>query len=69
MKKLENDTAPRITFDDYEKLMKRLEKEENFEQIQQQNPKAREYLRRQQEEDINAKLIEEAQRSKMLRLL
>ena len=36
---------PKVTFDDYEKLMERLEKEQNFDEIQKNNPKAMEYMK------------------------
>ena len=50
---------PVITFDDYEKLMKRLEKEKNFQAIEQANPKALAYQNRKQQEDINRRMIAE----------
>ena len=64
-----NEEGERITFDDYEKLMQKLEKERNWEQIQEQNPKAREYRRLQQESDVNQKITQQLQREKMRRML
>ena len=32
----------KVTFEDYEKLMQRLEKEQNFDEIRRQNPRAME---------------------------
>mmetsp|Transcript_11504 Transcript_11504/g.14475 ORF Transcript_11504/g.14475 Transcript_11504/m.14475 type:complete len:189 (+) Transcript_11504:20-586(+) len=48
--KAQDEQGGRITFEDYEKLMHKLEREQNWRQIQEQNPKAKEYLRRYQEE-------------------
>ena len=50
---------PKITFEDYEKLMQRLEKEENWEEIASQNPKAREDLRQRQQEQLFEQLGKE----------
>ena len=47
---------PKITFEDYEKLMQRLEKEENWEEIASQNPKAREDMRQRQSEQLSKQL-------------
>ena len=47
------DDGPVVTFADYEKLMKRLEKEQNWEQIEQANPKAAAYQLRKQQEGMN----------------
>ena len=47
------DQEGRVTFADYERLMQRLEKEKNWEEIQNQNPRARFYARREREEIIS----------------
>ena len=46
-----------ITFDDYEKLMQRLEKEKDFKKIQESNPAASIYEGRKQMKEMEKKII------------
>ena len=52
------DKASVITFADYEKLVMKLEAEQNFEDIESQNPKALERRKREQKDQIEARLVE-----------
>ncbi len=50
--------APLVTFADYEKLMKRLEREGNFKDIEAANPKVRAYQDRNLQSEIQRQILE-----------
>ena len=54
--------GPVITFQDYEALMKKLEKEQNWDAIEQANPKAAAYQRRNVQEELRQKMYEQEAR-------
>ena len=48
---------PKLTFDDYEKMMKKIEADEEFEKIEESNPKAAAFRARERQVELEKKLI------------